>query len=66
MSGTASEAVAQGQCPKVRYDGHARVVKVHACGHTREVYAIMRVWTCLSRTVDLDPPLDERYSFKPG
>lgn len=28
----AREALTEGRCPEVRYDGYARVVEVHACG----------------------------------
>jgi hypothetical protein len=44
LIGTASEAVAQGRCLEVRYNGYVRVVEVHACGYTREGHAIIRVW----------------------
>ena len=44
LIGTASEAVVQGRCLEVRYDGYVRVVEVHACGYTREGHSIMRVW----------------------
>ncbi|AWB21794.1 hypothetical protein DA075_13415 [Methylobacterium currus] len=44
MMKTAQEALAQGRCLEVRYDGYVRVVEVHACGFTRQNHAVMRVW----------------------
>lgn len=41
---TATQALTQGLCLEVRYDGYVRVVEVHACGYTRQGNAVMRVW----------------------
>jgi len=40
----ACDALKQGRCLELRYDGFSRVVEVHAVGFTKENNAIMRVW----------------------
>lgn len=41
---TACQALQEGKCLEVRYDGYSRVVEVHAAGYTKEGNEIIRVW----------------------
>jgi hypothetical protein len=40
----ACDALRQGKCLQLSYDGYVRVVEVHAVGVTQEGNDIMRVW----------------------
>lgn len=40
----AVEAIAQGLCLSLAYQGHARIVEVHACGLSTAGHEAMRVW----------------------
>jgi hypothetical protein len=40
----ACEALSQGKCLELRYDGQTRIVEVHVVGRTKENHGIMRVW----------------------
>jgi hypothetical protein len=40
----ASDALRQGKCLELRYDGFSRIVEVHAVGTSEEGNDLMRVW----------------------
>ncbi len=40
----ACQAIRDGKCLELRYDGFARTVEVHAAGITKDDNPIMRVW----------------------
>jgi hypothetical protein len=41
---TPCDALRNGKCLEIRYDGFVRVVEVHAVGVTSEGHGVMRVW----------------------
>ena len=40
----ACNALREGKCLELRYDGFTRIVEVHAVGVTKEGHDVMRVW----------------------
>lgn len=40
----ACEALSSGRCLSITYDGHSRLVEVHAVGTTKDGKPVMRVW----------------------
>lgn len=44
LASTACEALREGQCLELRYDGYVRIVEVHAVGRSQANHLLMRVW----------------------
>lgn len=51
----ACQAIREGKCLEVRYDGYVRVVEVHACGETKDRNEVMRVWQVRGGSVSNEP-----------
>jgi hypothetical protein len=54
-SATACNALRQGACLEIRYDGYARVVEVHAVGVSTAGHEVMRVWQVRGGSVHNEP-----------
>lgn len=66
----ACDALRQGKCLELRYDGFTRIVEVHAVGVTKEGNDVMRVWQVSGGSVSKENSgwkefrLDEAFSAR--
>jgi len=52
---TACQALREGKCLQLRYDGYSRVVEIHACGFTKDNNPVARVWQVRGGSVSNEP-----------
>ena len=55
LASTACEALRDGKCLELRYDGFVRVVEVHAVGRSKANRLLIRVWQVRGGSVSGEP-----------